>query len=96
MASLRTLPVQLYRVVWIYIAIHDLANSSPSKGGKPWKPAYRRAAIKIAQELTPLLVAGGELDIDQVDAGKHAVDRWTLDKIVIRQCQPCAKYSCEV
>ena len=63
--------MQLYRMLWIYIAIHDLGRANPSKGAlKPWNPAYRSAAIKIAQELTPLLVAGGELDIDQVEAGK--------------------------
>ena len=58
-------------MLWIYIAIHDLGRASTSKGSsKSWNPAHRAAAIKIAQELTPLLVAGGELDIEQVEAGK--------------------------
>ena len=44
----------------------------------------RKAAIKIAQELTPLLVAGGELDVEQVEAGQSIVivhlwvDIWSL------------------
>ena len=66
--------LQLYRMLWIYIAIHDLGRASSSKGSsKPGNPAYRIAAIKIAQELTPLLVAGGELDIEQVEAGKSSL-----------------------
>lgn len=65
--------MQLYRLLWIYIAIHDLGRGNVGKGAsKPWNPAYRTAAIKIAQELTPLLIAGGELDIEQVDAGKSS------------------------
>ncbi len=72
--------MQLYRMLWIYIAVHDLGRANAARGtSKAWNPAYRKAAIRIAQELTPLLVAGGELDIEQVEAGKitsHCLSNW--------------------
>ena len=76
--------MQLYRMLWIYIAVHDLGRASAARGtSKAWNPAYRKAAIRIAQELTPLLVAGGELDIEQVEAGK-----------IISHCQSIEKVHC--
>lgn len=63
--------LQLYRILWIYIAVYDLAKPNLGRSSKAaWPRAWRQAAITIANTLTPLLVAGGEMDIEQVEAGK--------------------------
>ena len=59
--------MQLYRLLWIYVAVHGFA-SSETKSSK-WPASWRTAAILIAQGPTPLLVAGGEMDVEQVEAG---------------------------
>lgn len=67
------LSAQLYRLLWIYVAVHELARDTPSKTHKrQWPREWREAAIRIAQGPTPLLVAGGELDTEQVEAGEPA------------------------
>ena len=63
--------MQLYRMLWIYVAVHELARDTPSKTHKrQWPQLWRQAAVRIAQGPTPLLVAGGEMDVDQVEAGE--------------------------
>ena len=63
--------MQAYRMLWIYVAVHELARDTPSKTHKrQWPQLWRLAAVRIAQGPTPLLVAGGEMDVDQVEAGE--------------------------
>lgn len=62
--------MQLYRVLWMYVAVHGLWKDHPGSKGRPqWPTEWHLAAILIAKGPTPLLVAGGEIDVFRVDAG---------------------------
>lgn len=75
------LELQLYRTLWMYVALYDLARTHPGKIGRTaWPVTWRQAAMNIAHDLTPLLVAGGEMDIEQVEAGAFPADRNTVEK----------------
>lgn len=67
--------MQLYRLLWIYVAVHELGGTGPGKSSKQhWTgDEWHEAAVAIAQGPTPLLVAGGELDIDQIEAGEGQI-----------------------
>lgn len=56
-------------MLWIYIAVHGFAKSENTNERRQW-PRSRDACVAIAQGPTPLMVVGGEMDVDQVEAGK--------------------------
>ena len=61
---------QAYRLLWIYVAIHELARTTHIKAhNRQWPADWHDAAVRIATGPTPLLVVGGEMDVDQVEAG---------------------------
>ena len=87
--------VQLYRILWIYIAVHGFASTQQKNGRPRWPSEWRQAAILIAQGPTPLLVAGGEMDVHQVEAGEILIRRyfqWDTYKKIF----PTRKWSLEV
>lgn len=63
-------------MLWIYIAAHGFASSQRGSSKQQWPGSWRNAAIMIAQGPTPLLVAGGEMDVDQIEAGQELQTRF--------------------
>ncbi len=62
--------LQLYRLLWLYVALHDLAGIQVADPcASAWPLEWRNACVTIAQHLTPEVVVGGLVSAGQVEAG---------------------------
>ena len=62
--------LQLYRVLWLYVACHDMTGLQDLGSlSRDWPIQWKKACITIAQSLTPAIIAGGGVQPGQVEAG---------------------------